>query len=255
MEIVSLALGTSSISNREIESPVHRLNFTITGRVPGTNFGTNNLTGILVSLIGSMKINLQKQDGTANETLMENLSVMQLAEMATHGEGCIVIRENYDYTDYVVTFSVEVCPDGALELGEHQKLMLGLSSIPAAAAVVIDALDHPVTSPLYVKYENKFVNANTQKSFAIDNALAIALPRVNFTKLELLYNNGKNVILNKREIEQILMDAEDTIIDDRSVYFITGMHDLYILSVEEAIEAKVTLDASTNFFLIKNQAI
>jgi hypothetical protein len=154
----------------------------------------------------------------------------------------------------VLTFTLEICNDAAMQLSDKGKLMLALNGIPALSQVTIDGLDHPVSSPIYIRYESKYVNANVGKDFDIDAAYAVALPTDHIKALELHYVNGKNIKFSEREIKQILVNAQDPIYDQdgKTIY---GWGKFSVISVEDVLTMRITLDVSTNFFLLKNQAI
>lgn len=248
MEISILNLGTTSLTNKEIETAVQSLSFTMTAVTPAAT----DAAGILAAVIGSAEMNLQKQNGTDTQTLIQSLPLRDLAEICTHNDGVVRIFKSGANT--VVSFTIEICNNGALHLDDNSKLLFALSNVPATTSLTVDGLDHPVNTPLYIKYESKFVNALVSKDFSIDAAYAIALPIGNLKALELTYTNGKNVKFSKREVEQVLAMSQDPIYNLDGLITV-GYGKYAVLSCEDVITARVTLDSSTNFYLLKNQNI
>lgn len=248
MEIAILSNSQSALTNKEIETSVQSLSFTLTRATPAAT----DVAGILTAIVGSTEMNLQKQNGSDTQTLIQSLSLRDLAEICTHNEG--VIRVTVDGGNTIVSFTIEICNDGALQLDDNSKLMLALSGVPTGTALTIDGIDHPANTPLYIKYESKFVNAGVSKDFNIDAAYAVALPIANLKALELTYTNGKNVKLSKREVEQVVTMAQDPIFNQGGLVTF-GCGKFAVMSCEHVVMARITLDASTNFYLLKNQNI
>lgn len=248
MEISVLNLGTTNLTNKEIETAVQSLSFTMTAVTPAAT----DAAGILTAILGTSEMNLQKQNGTDTQTLIQSLPLRDLAEICTHNDG--VIRIFTSGANTVVSFTIEISNNGALHLDDNSKLLFALSGIPATTSVAIDGIDHPVNTELYIRYESKFVNALVSKDFSIDAAYAIALPIGNLKALELTYRNGKNVKFSKREVEQVLVMSQDPIYNLNGLVTV-GFGKYAVLSCEDVMSARVTLDASTNFYLLKNQNI
>lgn len=247
MEIAFLPYGSSSLTNKEIETSIQSLAFTFTA--PKTITSSTEPGAIVTAVIADAEMNLQKQSGTETQTLIQTLLLRDLAEICTHNGG--MIRVDQDSTHYHVSFTVEVTNLGALTLDDNAKLLLALSNLDTNTSCTIDGIDSPLNTELFVKYESKFVNANVSKDFTIDAHYAIALPIANVKALELSYSNGRNVKMSQREIKQVLRDSQDLIIStDTST--VIGYNKFAVLSVEDVVTARVTLDDSTNFYLLKN---
>lgn len=247
MEISYLPTGSTSLTNKEIETSIQSLAFTF--RAAKTITASTEPGAIVTAVIGDAEMNLQKQSGSETQTLIQTLPMRDLAEICTHNGGMIRIDE--DTTHYEVSFTVEVTNHGALTLDDNAKLLLALSTLQADTSITIDGIDSPLNTELFVKYESKFVNANVSKDFAIEAHYAIALPIENVKALELSYLNGRNVKMSQREIKQVLRDSQDLIISANSGTVI-GYSKFAVLSVEDVVTARVTLDNSTNFYLLKN---
>lgn len=247
MEISYLPEGSTSLTNKEIETSIQSLAFTF--KALATVSDSLNPGEIASAVIVDTEMNLQKQSGSETQTLIQTLPLRDLAEICTHNSGMVSVRLEGLY--YLVSFTVEVTNHGALTLDDNAKLLLALSNIPPNTTVTIDGIDSPLNTELFVKYESKFVNANVSKDFAIEAHYAIALPTENIKALELSYVNGRNVKMSKREIQQVLRDSQDLIFNS-ATNTVIGFDKFAILSVEDVVSCRVTLDSSTNFYLLKN---
>lgn len=248
MEISYLPAGSTSLTNKEIETSIQSLAFTFKAPLAVCDIETP-LGLIADAVIGDTEMNLQKQSGSETQTLIQTLPLRDLSEICTHNSGMVNIARTE--THYLVSFTVEVTNHGALSLDDNAKLLLALSNIPVNTSVTIDGIDSPLNTALFVKYESKFVNANVSKDFTIEAHYAIALPTENIKALELSYVNGRNVKMSKREIQQVLRDSQDLIFNSVNKTVI-GYDKFAILSVEDVVSCRVTLDQSTNFYLLKN---
>lgn len=248
MEIAVLLPGTTNLTNKEIETSVQALNFELTGPHGGAI-----LPGaILEAVVGNAEINIQKQDGHDTQSLIQSLGIRDLAEIATHNDGVIMIVVTG--ANATVSFGIEIANLAALTLNDQAKLMMAISGLPVTTGCIIDGLDSAINTSEYIKYESKYVNANVSKDFGIDAAYAMALPIGNVKALEMTYTNGKNVKLSKREIKSVLTNSQDPIynLDGRVIF---GFDKFAVLSVEHVVSVRVTLDISTNFYLLKNQTV
>jgi hypothetical protein len=79
MEIAVINLGTLSLTNKEIETSVQALAFTVTSANPALN-GLDAMA-MTELILGAMEINIQKQDGSSTESLIQSLGVRDLAEI------------------------------------------------------------------------------------------------------------------------------------------------------------------------------
>lgn len=253
MEIVNLPAGFGSITNKEIETGVQSLAFHFTGVSAASLInGLQNIRQIMSDVIGGAEMNIQKQDGSDTQSLIQSLKIVDLAEICTHNDGVISIRRIAD--NVTIDFTIEVSTGGALQMNDNGKLMFAINNVPATSELIIDAIDHALATKAYIKYESKYVNANTSKDFLIDAAYAVALPTNGVKALELTYENGKNVKLSDREIQQILRDSQDMIFTVNGVLTL-GSYSWSVLSVEHVQSMRLTLDSSANFYLLKNQTL
>ena len=252
MEIAVLPIGVTSLTNKEIETSIQALAFTLTAHGVWTDPKV-----ALDYIIAGAEINIQKQSGSDTQTLIQSLRIADLAEICTHNEGVIHILSPNPLSPLktVVKFTIEVCNGGALLLDDNSKLLVAFNNFPAdEIQITVDAIDHPQSTDTYIRYEAKFCNANVSKDFNIEAAYAMSLPIDKVKALELTYSNGKNVKLTKRELEMILLMAQDPVYNfNGRTHFGVGF--FATLSVEAVITARVTLTENSNFYLLKNQNI
>lgn len=243
-----MAAGQSSLTNKEIETSVSELSFTVTG----PHGGATTARAILEAVMGATVISLQKQDTNNTTTMIQRLNVADLAEISAHNKGVVNIIVTGANAE--IGFSVEVAHDSAVPLNDEAKFMYSVDGLPAGTSCTIDAIDHGNVALHHINYDNKFANANVAKDYDIEAAYGLALPVDKVTEVELLFENGRRVKLSKREIKRVLIDSQDVVFClDGKVQF--GHGKWAVLSVEQVSSARVTLSESTNFYLLRNQSL
>lgn len=248
MEIVTLNPGTTTLTNKELETAISKLSVQVTG----ANNGAVTPEAVLAELLGSATITIQKQDSQNTTTVIQSMPLAHLAEISAHNAGVVGINTNG--ANSTAKFTIELTDDAALQMGDNSKFLVSIAGLPAAVTFIMDALDHHNSTNVYIAYENKFVNANVGKDFDIDGAFAMALPAANIDAIELTHMNGKTVKLTQREVKQELLDLQDSVYNfDGKVFY--GYGKFCVINVSEFSRVRVTLNASTNFYLIKNQSV
>ena len=227
MEIVNLIAGQTSVSNKELETAVHKLLFVFEGASDGTD-----VAGILADLVGDAEMTLTKQDGNGNVPLHPQLLIRDLGEISTFETGAITI-ETTSPGNYRVSFTVDITEGGALKLNDRAKLLFNLKSKPAASVLSIDALDDFSYTSSYIKYDKKFVNANTRKDFVLkpnqDYMAAIQLDKIK--EIGLFYPiSRKTVRYSQREIKQLLLDRSWSVVDNDGA-MVLGVFNLALLDL------------------------
>ena len=256
MRIVSLASGDTLVSNKELETAVHKLAFTFNGVMAAlAETAKPNIQSHLDTIINNTSLTLTKQDGFTTDTLIQDIKLKDLGEISTFHEGVIKITRAFDAgvganNTCAIEFTVEIDEESALAMDDKAKLMLSVANKPTGVTLAIDVIDSPINGNIYSKYESKFVNANVAKDFRIEEHYAVALPIASLTSLELHYSNGKVMKLTADEIKKIKFDDQDeTIIINGLVT--AGVFNWAVLDVRACTKLNVILSSSTNFYLLK----
>lgn len=242
MRIASLAAGTVALTNQTIETSIHKLGFTF----KPSSITATTAEAIVQEVIGTTKITLIKQDGASTETLLQRLSLADVAEISAYNEGVVFI----DTTAKVVEFTLEISNAGAFKLDDSAKLILNIDDKPNVA-LDIEALDHMIQTHEYIRYEARFVNANSTKDFSIENHYAVAVPADILDAIELNYENGKVLKLSQSEAKKLLRDSQDPILnlDGKTTY---GYAKFLVLAVDHCHKISVTTTDNQNIYLLRN---
>ena len=257
MQIAVLNGATPSLTNKELETGVHKLRFAFSGiGAQSAEVLTPDAAAIFAALIGDTKISLSRQDATNTVTLMQTLLLREIAEASTFHEGVITITRKYDNAvannnTIDVEFSVEISEE-AFKGDDGQKVILNLEGKPANVSCTIDAIDHPENSTRVIKYENKYLNANVSKDFPCDGHYAAALPISKITSLELRYRNGKTVKMSQSEVRQTILDGQDPVYNINGKVAFIGT--IGVVSLVGVYEIGVTLTDNSNIYLMRTLA-
>lgn len=256
MRLTTLDANTSQLTNREIETAVHKLGFKFSGTMPKAAETTRpDIAAHITALVGNTAITLQKQDGVTTEVLLQNLLLADISDISAYNEGMIFIDRRFDANvdannTAIVEFTIEVANNKAFKAQDGTKLMLDVKDKPAGVVCDIEAIDHAINDHEYIQYETKFVNQNVSKDFALNGHYGVAVPVNDIVAMELHYTNGKVVRLTLTEVQKMLRDSQDEIVVINGLVTF-GYNKYAVLNLEHCYQVSVTLSQSENIYLLK----
>lgn len=256
MRLATLAAGVTSLTNKEVETALHKLVFTFTTPTADVPAGSGSIrskaAAEFASICGSAALSIVKQSASGNENLMTKLLIKDIAEISTNHEGVVEIDLNDAGTHYVCKFTVEIS-EFAFRLDDSAKLIINLENKVSNAVLDIDAMDHPVTSSEYIKYENKYVNENTPKDFPVGDHYLLAVPDTNYSSLDLHYSSGRVISYTRDEIRQMVVDSEEEVIRWKGLH-VGGYAKWICILLEGVNKITVTNNANSNIMLLRKQS-
>lgn len=257
MKLAVIAAGVTSLQNKEVETAIHKLAFTITtptADVPaGTGSTRKRTSEEFASICANATLSIVKQSAYGNENLMTRLKLSDIAEISTYHEGVVEIDLNDAGTHYVTKFTVEIS-DAAFRLDDSAKLIISIEDKPTTSVMEINAIDHPITTNQYIKYENKYCNANTPKDFPIDGHYCLAIPNNVYSALDLHYNTGRVISVPVEEMRQNMVDSEEEVIRYKGLH-IGGFANWITIGLEGVKKVTVTNSSNSNIMLLKGQTV
>lgn len=145
-----------------------------------------------------------------NKSLIENMSLYDLAEIAAQNEGYISLIKDTVNNKWVATFSVELSNAGAVRLSSRDFV-----TVQVAAAGSFDSLafySHSAAEEFdeHLKYSPIACNANAAVKFNCVSAYGIAVPS-NTVKLSLTYMNGITQDIEHDELPLISPDVNEIV--------------------------------------------
>ena len=249
MQIASVASGQTTLINKEIETSVQKLLFrlSLASNLPITT--PAEIKAALTAIIGTAQISVLFDEVL---TPLNKASLLTIAEACTNNEGTIHLSS----TGTVLTceFTIELSNSGAVRASDNRKVTVDISGKVSSSTMDVYALDHPADAVNLLITEAKFINANTEKDFNVDDADVITLPIENLVDIKINYNNGRLVTFSKDELKSQMKDSQDMIISTPAGV-VTGYLNQACINVEMATRVTVKLDTSTSFYITKTKSI
>lgn len=250
MKIATIANGTTTLVNKQLETSVQKLfiDATMASVLPVTTM-TEIKAALAVLFPLTCVITLSHQ-GSNKGTPIRKIPVVSLAEMSTNNGG--FIRLDSDGINLRARFTVELSNSGAHSLDDNASLMLDIAGKVSAQTFDIYALDVPNQATDFLAYTERALEAGVPKDIQTNGFSNLALPADTLDSIELHYKNGRIVELSNEEVKQLLAESEDVIIsaNGKSYY---GYMNFSILSVEHCWKARVTLTAAATIYQVKVQ--
>ena len=247
MRITTLALADTSLLNKEIESAVHKLSFTIAGAI-----ADGTLSDMFYTMIGGAKLTMQKQGG-GNDTISQSLQLSDLAEIGTYNEGFIDLESSGG--NATLKFTVEVALNAAFKADDNTKIVLNIENKVAGYTWAIDAIDHANKTLSYIKYDNKYLNPNVSKDFPCAEHYAMAVIVADIVAVELYYDNNSVVKLSRYEYEQMLRDSQDIVGSKNGAVKHGYLDDGFgVINIENCWKVSLTCSQPTNAIFVKQVA-
>lgn len=160
----------------QIQSATHQLGFSIVGG--GDPYDEENLITVRLSLVSPA-------GGTV--ALIDRMPLIHLLEICASGEGFFELTTQLGGEDrFRLEGEVEICADGALDLGSDGYLSLDIVSPNTLESADIYAVDAPVLSKQYIRYDPTTINGVT-KEIGLADAIAMAVRPVDIDSIQVQF--------------------------------------------------------------------
>lgn len=257
MRVLNLAIGASNTA--QIETPMSKLGFRYSCPVANIPLASRvNGFAALSVLVGNATIKLTKQTPAGQSVIVDTISVIDVAEMSSFNEGQIgIYGNNFGATDttYQSYFTVDISNFGSLDINQNTKYILDYTTTDGQAVEVF-AIDTPNVTNIFTNYVRNSFLASQVKEIDVTEFYALALNKANFVEMTCFYSNGRSIVFNKSEVEQIVNDIQPT------KYSFNGITDSGVLGkylvcpIGDAIKVRITNGASaTDYYLMSNEEI
>ena len=244
MLIFDLVGAVTQIQNKEIEAPVSKLGFTFISNTATPLTTTYTTFNAFQAALANMKITAVAQGKNRARTLLQDIPIGDLLEIAASNEGCV------DADGFgIVQATIEFSERGALELDADTKLQVSVTGKPAGMNVYCYAIEHPNRVKEAILYETRTVNANDEKEFDVEDYHLIALPGT-LSTLELAYANGNTARYKPEELAHIVKDVNE-VVAKWAGFIQTGQSNFFVISIEPCTKVRVKFTAQSTIYLCR----
>jgi|GEM_PF-2610463 len=240
-KVISL-VGAQVAANQKVQQQTGLLKFHF--KTPDANVAD---WPTLIARMNGVVVNVDIQTKNGQQTtIIPKMPMGTLAELYSTAESFIQVSDNG--VDHDVEFSVELGYMGALAIDADTTIVIDVTGMVANDALDVYAMDLPLATRVAVKTNVIRFQAGVAQSVGLQSNGILHLPVASFSKLELYYPNGKNLILEQKELEQWCLEGNDVCGYLNGVAK-NGFIKYYCVNVADATSAKVTLSADANGYV------
>lgn len=211
------------------------------------NYAASTNAATVLAALAAIKLKVTKLHPDYGQIeLFKEGPLLERLELNAHLQSAINVTN--DGTNTTVRGSILMVDEtigGSIKPKQDEKYQFDVTAIPDSVTVTVNAIEFPGNARVGYSSNYVFCAANVATPVNVAGSKLLAMDRTKLSNLELVYPDGKNIVLTPAEISD-LMDDHKAAAYVKNGLVTPGGELLYIIDVEAATSALVTYSASGN---------